>query len=279
MVENSWTLPPEAEIPRIIFRKSLPLQLRLHETIRSMDELGGETCLDIGASNGMMSHHLRRRGGVWHSLALSRGAAQSLRDVVKENVYVLDGAALPFEKQVFDLAVILGDLERIVEDDAFIEEVHRVLKPDAQLVVNVVNQKTWSLLYPMRRMLGVVPERMGRARAGYTESDLFRILKHGFDVVNVRSYSRFFMEFSDVVGQFFLRRVGDGPEAARRSLRIYGLLGPLYWLSFQLDILLFFTRGNCLIAQAKRRAWRPRNAPVLVDGRSISEAVLSCPAD
>jgi hypothetical protein len=34
-----------------------------------------------------------------------------------------------------------------------------------------------------------------------------------------------------------------------------------------------------MIAMAKRRAWHPRKTPVLVDGRSISEAVLSKAAD
>jgi hypothetical protein len=50
---------------------------------------------------------------------------------------------------------------------------------------------------------------------------------------------------------------------------------PLFGLAYQLDFLLFFSRGNYLIANAKRRAWLPRKTPVLSDGRSITEAVLS----
>ncbi|MGQ9663098.1 MAG: hypothetical protein ACUVWX_12290 [Kiritimatiellia bacterium] len=48
----------------------------------------------------------------------------------------------------------------------------------------------------------------------------------------------------------------------------------LYTLAYQLDLLLFFTRGYYMVASAKRRAWRPRTAPVLSDGRSLSEVVL-----
>jgi hypothetical protein len=117
-------------------------------------------------------------------------------------------------------------------------------------------------------------------RPGYSESDLFRILKNGFDVHHMRSYSRFFLEFTDTIAQFLVRRARQSAEGTEKErLATYSTFHVLYGLAFQLDMLLFFTRGHHLIALAKRRAWRPRNAPVLVDGRSISEAVLSKPRD
>jgi hypothetical protein len=51
--------------------------------------------------------------------------------------------------------------------------------------------------------------------------------------------------------------------------------GILYRLFYQLDLLLFFTKGHRMLAVAHRRAWRRRDTPVLVDGRTLSEAVLS----
>ena len=280
MAGTLQSLPREAGRQVRIFKKSLPMQIKMHETLRSLGGTEGENCLDIGADSGMMSYHLRKHGGNWNTVATGESAAASIRQVMTENVHVLAGTALPFKEKSFDAVVILGHLEDIPADDAFIEECHRVLKTDGRLVLNVSHVKDWSLINFLRTILGLTPDKLGMVRSGYSESDLFRILKNGFDVHNVRSYSRFWLELTDVVVRFLIGRAdarGDGEETKR--LRISSLFSPLYWLAFQFDMLLFFTRGHQLIALAKRRAWRPRNAPVLVDGRSISEAVLTRPRD
>ena len=59
-----------------------------------------------------------------------------------------------------------------------------------------------------------------------------------------------------------------------KMFRFYSMLYPFFWLAAQLDKLLFFTKGYCLIGRARRRQWRPRRTPVLADGRSIAEAAL-----
>jgi hypothetical protein len=56
--------------------------------------------------------------------------------------------------------------------------------------------------------------------------------------------------------------------------RFHAAAGVFYWIAFQLDALLLMTRGYRMIAVARRRDWRSREAPILSDGRSISEAVL-----
>jgi hypothetical protein len=48
----------------------------------------------------------------------------------------------------------------------------------------------------------------------------------------------------------------------------------LYRLAFQLDLIIFFTRGYRMVAYGRRKGWRPRQTPVLSDGRNITEAVL-----
>ena len=92
----------------------------------------------------------------------------------------------------------------------------------------------------------------------------------------MRSYSRFFVQLINIITLFMARGLETrGPAAERKLMRIYSVMGPFYRIAYQLDMLLFFTRGYALVAVAKRRAWCPRNAPILNDGRSISEAVLS----
>jgi len=266
---------PEAEIHHHFFRKSLPMQVMLQETLRSAGELQEQTCLDIGTENAMLSYYLRKHGGTWHTAVRNENMAVPVRAAVGDNVYVLEQTTLPFKKQMFDVVVVFRYLERVRADEALIEECHRVLKPDGRLIVNTAHVKSWTVLEPLRSILGLTYDRKGLARPGYSETQLFNILKHGFDVHNMRTYSRFFVELTDSIVQAKATRKLGKDNAERRLMRLYSAASPFYWLAFQLDIILFLSRGHSLIATSKRRAWRPRNAPVLVDGRSISEAVLT----
>lgn len=276
MAESKIILPPEAQKYVQLFKRRLPLQIRLHETIRALGSTDNQVCLDVGAENPMMSYYLRRRGGGWFSAVTSESAATAALSVLNENVQLLQEKEFPFKKQSFDSVVILSGLEKVLADDDFIEQCHRVLKPDGRLIVNVAHIKAWSMVNTVRRVLGLTAEKKGWVRAGYTESELFQILKHGFDVHSMRTYSRFCVEFIDAVTQFILARGSTGPEEMERKMsRTYSIMNLFYKFAYQLDMPFFLSRGHVLIAAAKRRAWRPRNAPVLVDGRSISEAVLS----
>ena len=275
---NESELPAGANTQLQIFRKCLPLQVCLQEISRTLGPTEDLSCLDIGDENGLISYHLRKRGGKWCSVATRPESVPSLKQVLSENVFAMDKNGLPFKKKTFDAVVVVSALELFANDSAFIEECHRVLKPDGRLVVHTIRTKPFSLVNLVRRALGVTYQKKEWVRAGYTEPELFTILKDGFDVHNMRAYSRFFTELVDAV----VDRLSLGPRARNggrdaRLSRIYSVAGPFYRLAFQLDMLLFLNRGHHLIATAKRRAWRPRKAPILVDGRSITEAVLSRP--
>lgn len=276
MQDTSDSLPPAAERDFRVFRKSVPLQIKLREVAQALGETDGLVCLDVGAQNSMLSYRLRKRGGDWHTALADRSLVESCEAVLGENVHLLDGDSFPFEDKTFNVIVVTDFLEGVVSADTFIEECHRTLMPDGRLIVNVRRPKPFSVIGPLRKMLGVGYETAENARPGYSESELFGILKHGFNVHHMRSYSRFFVEFTDIMIRFLARRIEKKDGGNERKLkRLYAIAGPLYELARQLDILLFFTRGHNLIATAVRRTWRPRNAPVLTDGRTITEAVLS----
>lgn len=270
--DKALDAPPEVAAQVELFRRSLAYKVRAQEIAHAVGSAHGKACLDIGSDNGMLSCQLRTLGGKWQSAVTDPITAQCIQTLAKEGVVAVeDLARLPFKKHTFDLAVIVNFPEGAAPDEAFIEECHRVLKPEGMLVVNVPRQKKWSVIWPLRRMMKLTGPGHGLIRTPFTESELFRLLKHGFDVYNMRSYSRFFMELTDTL----VRGAGVGPASPAGRPRAFSLAGVFYWLAFQLDLLLLFTRGYYLIAEAKRRAWRPRNAPVLADGRSITEAVLS----
>lgn len=261
----------EADLDGLAFRKSLLLQIELQEVLSALGDVSDLKCLEIGSSNAMYSYQLRRAGGLWRSLAADAQAAARIREGVENDVDVLPaGDDMPFEKHTFDVVVVLGVLETIESDAAFVKSCHRILKPDGRLIICAARQKSYSLINPVVRHIA---SGAGLIRAGYTESRLFAVLKSGFDVFSVHTYSRFFMTVVDAVVQSMVRR-----HVAERTLesrcRFYKTASLFYGCAYQFDALLFLTRGHRMIAVAKRRGWRSREAPILNDGRSISEAVL-----
>jgi SAM-dependent methyltransferase len=281
MAVSERDLPPGAGIHLKVFRQSLPLQVMLHEVLKSLGPTAGQDCLEIGADNGMVSYYLRKQGGDWTTVVTGQKAVEAVRAVCGGEVHVIKDAALPFRKKVFDTVIIFDYLARIQMDSAFVEECHRTLKPDGRLIVHTPRIQAWTAMRGIRRMLGVSSEVLGQARLGYTETMLFNLLKDGFDVHNMHAYSRFFVELVTALKAAALRRAegADTGDQERRAARIGAVAGVLYRLAFQLDMLLFMTKGHRLVAVAKRRGWRSRATPVLVDGRSITEAVLSRAAD
>ena len=271
-----------------LFQKSILKQAKLRQIVNLLGPTDGETCLDIGGDNGVISYQLRRRGGTWHSVDASEKAVESIRNLVGNNVQLMQGVKLPFADAFFDAVVIIDMLEHVQADYDFIEECHRVLKPGGRLVVNVPHVKSWSLLLPVRQMLGLTPEKHGHVRPGYTSPQLYQLLKDGFDMQESRTYSRFFVESLDTVIQFIASRKTRGETSAAKGVlidaqdfqkmeklfRAYSILYPFFWLASKLDLFLFFTQGHSLIVRAKWRQWRPRRTPVLADGRSIAEAAL-----
>lgn len=273
----SKEIPSKAELLARIFRKSLPLRLLYQELVRALKPAKEEPerCLNIGDEGGVFGYHLRKRGGSWATVVSSEEEAQVARELIEDDVHVVGGdGKLPFDDKTFDVLLMVDFLEKTASDDKFIEECHRVLKHDGRMVVNVSHAKAVSPINPLRHLLGLSPEKRGWKRDGYSESQLFGILKHGFDVSNVRTHTRFFEVLVDTIARAAAGNWAGG-HRLEKAARTYAIAAPFYWLAYQLDLFLFMTRGFFLICSAKRRAWLPRKTPVLSDGRRISEAVLS----
>jgi len=258
-----------AELDGFVFRQSLPMQIELQVVLAALGDAADLDCLEIGSTNAMFSYQLRRAGGHWDSLVADAETATRIREVVEDHVAVLPPAGEePFAKHTFDVVIVFGLLEAQGSDAAFVKRCHRMLKSDGRLIVLAGRKEPFSLLDPLRGLL----QRPGQLRAGYTESRLFTALKHGFDVSSLRTYQRFFLALTAAVVDSIDSRRATGTAEAR--CRLYKIASVFFWFAFQFDALLFLTRGHRMIAVAKRRGWRLREAPVLSDGRSITEAVL-----
>ncbi len=259
---------PEVQPLLKAYRNALPQRLEIATIVRILDRhpLSEVRLLDLGMPNPAMSLLLRQRGGQWDSVARSPEAAEESRRILGGEVPVLESdGRLPFEERTFEWVVVaLGVLTSMPDAEAFVHECHRVLRPTGQMVLSTQQLKPVSLVNWVRRASGETAAQRGNLRLGYNERALFELLKTGFDVLDLYSYSRFFVEIVRI-WELRARRRGVSP------LRVSRIAGVLYRVADNLD---WIGRGHVLSAHCRRRQWKPRTLPVLSDGRSIHEAVL-----
>lgn len=285
MTEQATTT---AELQLRLFKRSWIRQLRLGEIVDLLGPTHDQICLDVG-SDPAMSYHLRELGGTWYSACPDEGTARALRGMVGERVDAFAMPTLPFQDGSFDAVVLVDLLQYVSVEERIIAECHRVLKPAGHLIVEAPHAKKWALLTPFRKVLAVADDRGEPVRAGYTPAQLYDVLKDGFDVPAIRTYSRFSVELLNLFARLLAAGVtkkdrqalaaGMGGDETivpvlQKTLNVCSKFYPLFWLASNVDGLLFFSRGYHLIARAKRHMWHARRAPVLSDGRSIAEAAL-----
>ena len=248
-----------------LFKLSVLKQRKLHEIEGKLGRTEDLECLDIGSDNGVISYLLRQRGGTWTSADLNATVVDSIRSLVHERVYQIDGGRTPFAGGTFDRVVIIDFLEHIPDDAGFLQELHRILKPDGGLVINVPHvKKGW--LRRLRYALGQTDEKHGHLRPGYRLEDLRRLLSENFELESATTYSKFFSELVDTLIVFAVSRrqkslkgeatkglvvTNEDMRQNQKMLRLYSLIYPFVWFFAKLDGLLFFTSGYSLIVRAR----------------------------
>ena len=270
-----------------LFKRSVRRQMRLREIKELIGITTNQNCLEITSGDGVISSRLRDGGGRWKTLVLSHAAKASLDWFLDDPAEVLQGPALNEPDGMFDLVLIVDALERVRDDYAFIKECHRVLKPDGRLVITAGRKMVFSGL--LRSMLGLSWHAKGLERSCYTNSELFEVLKDGFDVPDTDSFSTGCIEFPGLLCEAAANKLAHGvynmpPEGTSTAefyhytkLNVFAtLFYPLMWLLARMEEkLLFFAAGHNMVAKTKRRVWRASKQPVLIDGRSIAEAAIN----
>lgn len=257
-----------------IFHKSLKKKLkwRLLERILPAALPSAARCLDLGCAKGTFSWLLRTRGGRWVSADLDQANLIATRELVGPGVVRVDYRRLPFADSVFDIVSVLDFLEHVEEDGRCLEELSRTLKPEGTLLLSAPATGRFFLANRLRRLAGMTMEDYGHVREGYQLEDLAgRLERLGFRVTLRATYSRFFTEFLELLLNVFYVRTRSGDRnAARdgaitpgsaeevrslaRTLRLYNLVYPFFWLASRLDSLLFFTHGYVVVLLAKKNA-------------------------
>ncbi|HET7470162.1 MAG TPA: class I SAM-dependent methyltransferase [Gemmatimonadales bacterium] len=256
----------ETEWALALFQKSVLKQAKLRRILELLSDPTGKHNLDIGADNGVISYLLRQRGGRWASADLDERAVASIRQLVKTDVYQLDGARLPFPDRTFDQVVVVDYLEHIEDDRGFARELARVLVLGGRVILNVPHLQPGSPLNRFRHWIGLTDEWHGHLRAGYTLQSLTETLGPRFRIERSVTYSRFGSELVDTalngVYEAMRRRKGGDSSAKgsvvtrsdveryRRQFRLLSLLHPAFRLAAATDTLLPWQAGHKLILAA-----------------------------
>jgi SAM-dependent methyltransferase len=250
--------------PIQLFRKSVLKQRKFHEITTLLGEADQLHCLDIGSDNGVISYLLRQRGGSWKSADLDEKAVCSIRDLVGDEVFQIDGRRTPFGNDEFDRVVIVDFLEHIQTDGEFVDELFRIIKPGGEVIINVPHVKP-GLLRTLRLAIGQTDEKHGHVRPGYTVDGLTALLTDKFMVTAYQTYSKFFSECIDTLITFGFSLLKKGEAASQKGLlvtgddlrrhqktfRMYSLIYPFVWSFAQLDRLLLSSSGYMLLVKAK----------------------------
>ena len=243
----------------------LPLRMELDAVRRILHalHLNGRACLDIGFRHPHVCQALRQTGGYWTSVSAadSREQAGLALALGAETVVPLGAnGTLPFEDKQFDVLVLaLGSLRGDSEADvALIRECHRVLKAPGYLILTVEFVRPFALadlFYHRRQVTGTG----GR----YSETQLFELLKPGFDWLGMRPFCRFWVQ---MVRQWADQKGLSSSSETRLAL--------YYWIAKQCDRLLFFSGGYVVTSYGRRKGWRVRQSISSGDRTVMPGAVL-----
>jgi 2-polyprenyl-3-methyl-5-hydroxy-6-metoxy-1,4-benzoquinol methylase len=254
-----------------MFKRSLKKQLKLNALLNFVNPSDEDRCLLVtcGDNNGALNWYFRERGGQWTWADLQDENIDQMESLLCENVHLASEHHLPFEDGTFDLIVSIDVLEHLQDDQPFLSELARIVKPGGSAVVTVPNGDTRLLANKIKLAVGMRPEIYGHTRAGYTIDELSHAVQSsGLFIIGKSGYSRFFTEMIELVINFgfvFMlakkRGRAEGQIAPTKATelkthgaayKLYSLLFPILKMLSKLDILLPASTNNAVIVAGRK---------------------------
>jgi SAM-dependent methyltransferase len=270
-----------------MFRKGLKKRLRLKSLKKLLLPIGSdERCLLLtcGDNNGAMNYYLRELGGHWSWADLEDTSIAEMSLLLGDPVLHVVEDSLPFDDASFDRIVVIDVHEHVDQPGIVTRELVRILKPDAQLIITTPNGDETKLAVRIKSLVGMSVETYGHTRVGLTSEEIEQLMSAaGVRPVSSTSFSGFFTEMLELTINFLyvkiLRKAPSASESGKTvgqnemrhedhaeiapateeqlrnvktSYRIYSVIFPFYWLVSQLDRLLFFLEGYCVVVEGKR---------------------------
>ncbi len=267
-----------------IFLRSPLRRRRLVRMMRLLDKVAGQQVLEMSGDDALsvaMQNAGGGGGGAWSSLVASETQAELLAEAGISTIHVAALPQLPLPDNTFDAVVASEMLEYVEKPAELMAELHRVMKSKTRLILHV-RRKRKTLVELFRRLAGLTDPTRPMVRPGFTPTELFDVLKDGFDVQETAGFGRFFTEFAELLAELFAGLIPAACEPAaleprrlKRAAAVYAVFTPFFWLAGILDAVFFFLPHHHMVLRARRRMlWVPRVTPRLRDGRSIAEAAL-----
>jgi SAM-dependent methyltransferase len=159
-----WTLvedwDPFAEVPwaRAFLRRLSPrYRLASEVLLRTISDLVREEVrwLDVGAGENWLVHHYEEGSD---GLGVGSDVYRPERIRRRERYVLALGERLPFRDGEFDLVTAHWVVEHLKEPEAFLREMHRVLRPGGRLFIRTPN-----LFSPVTALARFLPEGIKRA--------------------------------------------------------------------------------------------------------------------
>ena len=256
-----------------MFQRSIKKQQKLRTLLELLGETTGKKCLLVtcGDNNGALNWYFRQHGGEWIWADISGENNEQISRLLGEPVYAFKEDAFPIPGGQFDCVVSIDVLEHLRQDQPFLKELKRVLKPGGKAVVTVPNGDEKLLANKIKWRFGMTPEVYGHTRAGYTIPELSEALREsGLEPKDTGGYSRFMTEMIELAINFGYVRVlakkRDGAQPGRIApvsageLKTHGLAYKMYSLMFPiartislLDHLLPARTNNAVIVSARNQ--------------------------
>ncbi len=253
-----------------MFRRSIKKQKKLKALLEMLGETRGKKCLLItnGDNNGALNWYFRKHGGEWTWADISGENNDQISQLLGEPVHMYKEDDFQVPDGQFDCVVSIDVLEHLKQDQPFLKEVKRVLKPNGKAVITVPNGDDKLLANRIKWWLGMTPSVYGHTRAGYTISELSASIRRaGFFPKERGGYSRFMTEMIELVINFSYVRVLSKKRGGARpghiapissgelkmygmAYKIYSFLFPVAWTISLLDALFPARTNNAVIVTA-----------------------------
>jgi SAM-dependent methyltransferase len=237
-----------------MFKRSLKKQQKLNALLSFTGNISGQKCLLLtcGDNNGALNWHFRGHGGDWTWGDVINENLGEISAFLGETVHHVPATHFQFDDGSFDCVIAIDVLEHLTDDQEFLHEVQRVLRPGGRAIVTVPTGDPKLLANRLKWRIGMSPEKYGHTRAGYTIAELrATLLRAGFRPVAEGGYSRFFTEVVELAinyGYVYVlsrkKQNSTGHIAPTSSVelkqhglayRLYELVFPLMRLVSQLD--------------------------------------------
>lgn len=256
-----------------MFGRSIKKQQKLKALLKLLGDTDGKECLLVtnGDNNGALNWYFREHGGNWSWADVSGENNDQIAHLLNAPVHAYKEDAFPVPDCQFDCVVSIDVLEHLKQDQPFLQEVKRILKPNGKAVVTVPNGDDRLLANRIKWKLGMTPEVYGHTRAGYTVAQLTdAIQRSGLEPQASGGYSRFVTEMIELVINFGYVRVlakkrgGAQPghiapvssgelKTHGMAYKIYSFLFPIAWAISKLDGLFPARTNNAVIVTAIKR--------------------------